>query len=243
MILNNKSNSFIQYVGSGIYSNNPFSKDVDNSFSEVSKYFNSAISEHIEKILVRDVTLKSYASSLGYIREQNISAVAYSSFLKSEKFIPRKFDTKSNTIYDDVADFKMAVVEKFKSSIMSEELEFGVIGNTTKDIKKFLAINKDYTVNAITQYALDNFDNANVVYSVLHTLAHVDYSLIAPAGATFAMSATLHPNINIKDFAIQCFDMWESKESLGYLKIIKIETSWLNDYLQEVIKHIERLNG
>jgi hypothetical protein len=70
----------------------------------------------------------------------------------------------------------------------------------------------------------------------------MDYNLIEPAGVTFAISATLHPNLDIKDYAIQCFDMWESKKSLGYLKIIEIDSPWLNDYLQEVITNIESIH-
>lgn len=242
MIASNKSDGFIQSINNSIDKNNTFYTRIDSSLSNKSMYFNDIFTQRINTIINREINIKSHTSILDYILEQNLSSSTSISFSKLRKFQPRKFNTTSRTIYDDVANFKMAVVEKFKSDIASEELEFGVIGKTTKDVREFLAINKDCTVNAITQYAMDNFENADIVYSVLHTLAHLDYNLIEPAGVTFAISATRHPNLDIKDFAIQCFDMWESKKSLGYLKIIKIESLWLNDYLQEVIGNIERIH-
>lgn len=237
-----KSDGFIQSLNSSINKNNIFYTQIDSSLSNKNMYFNDVFSQRANAIINREINIKSHTSILDYILEQNLSSSTSVSFSKLRKFQPRKFNTTSKTIHDDVVNFKMAVVEKFKSNIASEELEFGIIGKTTKDTKEFLVINKDYTVNAITQYAIDNFENANIVYSVLHTLAHLDYNLIEPAGVTFAITAALHPSLEIKDFAIQCFDMWESKKSLDYLKIIEIESLWLNDYLQEVIANIESIH-
>lgn len=238
MIASNHANSFVHFINN----DSIYATRIDYSLNNKSIYLDNTLSHYTSIDINQEVNIKNYTSIFDYAIKQSFNSSTSSSFSKLERFQPKKFDTKSKTIYDNVAEFKMAVVEKFKSDIMSEELEFGVIGNTTKNIKEFIAINKDYTVNAITQYAIDNFENVDAVYSVLHTLAHIDYNFIEPAGATFALSATLHPNVAIKDIAIQCFDMWESKKSLGYLKIIKIESPWLNDYLQEVIANIESIH-
>lgn len=228
MILNSESNVFVQYIDNGpnkeiIFDDNSFIQYEDNSLNT-------------------NIIIDKNISILDYIKNKHIKEVS-PNLLSKSKLQLRKFDSAPNTIFDNLTEFKRAVVKKFKISILSEELDFGVIGKTTKNMEEFLLINPDYTVNAITQLALDNFDDVNLVYSVLHTLAHVKYNLIAPAGVTFALTASRHKNIEIQDFSIQCFDMWESKDSLGFLKVIEIDTPWLNDYLQEVITNIESIDG
>ena len=195
-----------------------------------------------DHILNKNFTYKNNISIFDYLKNKNMNELSYNLLFKSKRIQTNKLSSDNNTVFEDIKEFKNAVIHKFKTSIVSEDLEFGLIGNTTVEMKKFLLINADYTINALSQFAIDNFDNINIVYSVLHTFAHLEYDLIKPGGITFALAASQHQNIEIQDFSIQCFDMWENKDSLGYLKIITIKTPWLNNYLQEVIENIESIN-
>ena len=136
-------------------------------------------------------------------------------------------------------NFTEKLLYEFKACIYTEELEFGFIGNTTKLIEKYIKLNKDLTLNSLSKFGLDNFNNIKIIYAILHTFAHLRYNLVEPIGPTFALAVLSHKNIEIKDFSIQCFEIWNDKKTLSYLKSIKIEEEWLNSYFKSVITSIE----
>jgi hypothetical protein len=129
---------------------------------------------------------------------------------------------------------------EFRKISSNEDLEFGKIGITTELVRKHLKIDKDVILKELQAIGLENIEDKDIVFAVIHSFAHLDYDLVYPAGPVFALAICgVHKDIEIKDFAIQSFEIWNNKSSLTYLKAINIENSWLKEYLNEVILLIE----
>lgn len=134
---------------------------------------------------------------------------------------------------------KAYFIKAYINSIKNEDLEFGILGHTTELVKNFLKYNKGLILTELQNLALKNSKDKRLVYSVLHTFAHLEYDLVYPYGPIFALGISRHKDADIQDFSIQCFEIWCNKDSLNYLEQIHIDTPWLNEYLQKTIKYIK----
>jgi len=155
-------------------------------------------------------------------------------FIEDYSFIKKDDFSKDQTLLE----FR----KEFRKMALSEDLEFGKLGKTTELVKQYLKIDKDNIINELQSMGLENIKDKNIIYAIIHTFAHIDYKLVYPAGPVFALAICgVHEDIEIKDFAIQSFEIWENKSSLGYLKAIKVDIPWLKEYLDEIILQIEEM--
>lgn len=46
--------------------------------------------------------------------------------------------------------------------------------------------------------------------------------------------------LSVRDKAIQCFERWNSKKGLAYLRNVSCYPKWLQNYVDKVIMYIER---
>ena len=165
------------------------------------------------------------------------NSLGFNEYLKSiivEKSITTELLNKKQT-NDSVKKFRNKVIQLS----LNEDLEFGKIGMSTKYVSEQLSKDKGELLQELQDIALENMDNKHLVYSIIHTFAHLEYDVVYPTGPVFALAMSRHEDIEIRDCSIQCFEMWNKKKSLNYLKLIKIEEEWLNEYFQEVIKDLE----
>ncbi len=146
--------------------------------------------------------------------------------------------TNSETI-ENVEKIRSYFVKAYIDSIKNEDLEFGITGHTTELVKNFLAFNKGLILTELQNLVLKNFKDKRLVYSALHTFAHLEYDLVYPQGPIFALAMSRHKDIVIQDFSIQCFEMWCNKSSLDYLEQVSIDSIWLSEYLQKTIEYIQ----
>ena len=218
----------------------------------VDKYFNTGYVDRLTKnqfVGQNSTYIKSIDRSLssghidGWLVNQYVEQnLKINPLHTSTKFIKKPLtSTRYDSHLQDTweREFSEQLLYEFKASIHTEELEFGFIGKTTKLIENYIKLNKDLTLNSLSKFGLDNFNNIKILYAILHTFAHLRYNLVEPIGPTFALATLNHKNIEIKDFSIQCFEIWNDKKTLSYLKVIKIEEEWLNHYFQSVITSIE----
>ena len=68
----------------------------------------------------------------------------------------------------------------------------------------------------------------------------VPYEAISPKGQMKAMGLLVKKSLSVRDKAIQCFEKWNSKKGLAYLKNISCSPIWLQKYVDKVIMYIER---
>lgn len=229
---------------------NTFMPNIANKYEDYSEYFSnkknyfSYDSDSYTSSISRDIEHNSF-NNMKILNVDNY--IFFKSLIKIEKshinpislFKEKQFESENKNDLDKKNDFKENFTFHLKKHIENESLEFGLISKTTLFVKEFLLENKDETLSILSSLLLSNFNDIKFVYSILHTISHLDYDLIYPGGVLMAFTASRHKDIEIQDFAIQCFEMWNNKDSLGYLNMIIIDTPWLDEYFKKVITYIE----
>lgn len=131
--------------------------------------------------------------------------------------------------------------DEFRRLIYKEDIEFGYYSKTCEFVEKELLKDKISVLNVFLDKTLKFTDDKYVLFAILHTISHLDYALVYPNAQYIPMAMINHKDLEIKDYAIQCFEIWESKDSLAYLKDLELQSKSLQSYLTKVIKYIEEI--
>ena len=113
--------------------------------------------------------------------------------------------------------------------------EFGFENELDCFLRESLAKNAMTTKQLLNQIFLQHFEEVPVVVGVLRAIAHLEYPEIYPTGPTMALAALSHRDVEVRECGIRAFENWESPEGLVYLRVIRCEERWLQDYLERVI--------
>lgn len=98
----------------------------------------------------------------------------------------------------------------------------------------------DCISDAIMHVYESDIGEPHMLEGILTMVASVPYDAISPKGQIIAMGLLTHKSLSVRDKAIQCFEKWNSKKGLAYLKNISCTPRWLQTYADKVILYIER---
>lgn len=155
---------------------------------------------------------------------------------------PLSIKIDDNSSLSKISNFTSKLFfEQFRSLIYSEDLEFGYYSKTCDFVEKNIKENKELVLNSFLENTLKNSNDKYILFAILHTISHLDYELVFPHAQFIPLSLINHKDLEIRDYSIQCFEIWESKESLTYLKNLNLESHSLQNYLNNVISYIESL--
>lgn len=98
----------------------------------------------------------------------------------------------------------------------------------------------DFVADALMSIYSSCLDDAHVLEGILTMISCVPYEAISPKGQIMAMGLLTNKALSVRDKAIQCFEKWNSKKGLDYLKSIECSPAWLQKYVNKVIMYIER---
>lgn len=98
----------------------------------------------------------------------------------------------------------------------------------------------DYVADAIMSVYSSSLSDAHTLEGILTMISCVPYDAIEPEGQVMARGLLTHKELAVRDKAVQCFERWNSKKGLDYLKNIDCSPSWLQKYVEKVIMYIER---
>lgn len=97
----------------------------------------------------------------------------------------------------------------------------------------------DCTMGWLMQVYEANYHRPNILIGILHMLSHFSYNVVNPYGPIMALALLQHKSSSVREFAIKAFENWSNKDSLVFLKNIRCDQTWLQEYLNEVISDIE----
>ena len=100
-------------------------------------------------------------------------------------------------------------------------------------------VGADCTMGWLMQVYEMNYNHSNILIGILHMISHFSYSTVKPYGPIMALALLQHKSSAVREFAVKAVENWNSKDSLVFLKNIKCDQQWLQDYLDEVIFDIE----
>ena len=71
-------------------------------------------------------------------------------------------------------------------------------------------------------------------------LGILSYEQASPQGQIMALGLLQHENFSVRDKAIQTFERWNSKKGINILSHLNCDDIWLQNYIDKVIKYLER---
>lgn len=109
-----------------------------------------------------------------------------------------------------------------------------------KPIKERLAQDKFGTQFLLAQLYFNSRNNPRVRDVLLRTIGYIDDADIQPIGYYLATNAILTGDTELQEYGVRCLERWGTKECLNVLKIAKVSEPWLQDYINAVIRDIEK---
>jgi hypothetical protein len=128
----------------------------------------------------------------------------------------------------------------FISLVKNEDFEFGQKSESIKIVENELKKNRIATQNWLNDLYLQYFPtDEKILMGVLRIIEYFDEDVLSPVSHTIAL-ASLHKSDEIKEVCIRIFENWGSIRSYEILKGIKTDIKWLQAYINQVIKDIEK---
>lgn len=128
----------------------------------------------------------------------------------------------------------------FLSIIKSEDFEFGQRSESINLVEEQLKINQVATQNWFNKLYLKYFaSNDTILLSLLRIVEYVDKDLLYPTGQTMALASLSHRNDEVKEMGVRILESWCCAESYEILKNLKVESTWLQEYINQVLIDIK----
>lgn len=191
--------------------------------------------------------------------EKNINISNENNYLRNDSwslsFKTNNFNTKNNVVTFDkkvlgyIAQFEkesrdkiiLQYANEIRILIKNDEFLDGELSNSELYmIDAYKQGNLDYVIDAIMYVYSNNLLDKHMLEGILSMIASVPYDIIFPKGQIMAMGLFVNKELSVRDKAIQCFERWNSKKGLNFLKSVNCDPKWLQKYVQKVIMYIER---
>lgn len=135
--------------------------------------------------------------------------------------------------------FENKCYSKLINILQWQDMEYGCISEAEEYINSIKSGNLVAFYNWLNKVFIRNLHNPHVTLGILYAISHMPYEEVYPNGPLMAMTVMSHNNIEIREAAIRVFEQWDNKDQVSYLKSIRIEEKWLDEYLKKVISNIE----
>ena len=135
---------------------------------------------------------------------------------------------------------KNKVSPLFISLVKNEDFEFGQKSESIKIVENELKKNRIATQNWLSDLYLQYFPtDEKILMGILRVIEYFDEETLSPASHIIAL-ASLNKSDEIKEVCVRIFENWGSIKSYEILKSIKTDIKWLQSYINQVIKDIEK---
>jgi hypothetical protein len=129
----------------------------------------------------------------------------------------------------------------FISLVKNEDFEFGQKSESIKMVDNELKENKLATQHWLNDLYIQYFSaDEKVLIGILRVFEYFSEDVFSPASHTIALASISNKSDEIKEIGIRIFENWGSVKSYEILKGIKTDTKWLQAYINQVIKDIEK---
>lgn len=187
-----------------------------------------------------DVTIDSSAFSTIDVLDASLSTIPILGTLLSTLIR----DIPTGLInFREIEECRKRFTETLLQLIHEEIFEFGMENEADTFVQGNLRYNPVFTKEWLNHILLEHFDDVEVATGILRIVSHLKYEEIYPTGPTMALSVLNHKNAGIQECGIRAFENWGNADSLEYLKHIRCEEEWLQDYLEQVVSDLEECHA
>lgn len=120
--------------------------------------------------------------------------------------------------------------------------ESGVAGNSEIYFSKLMEKDRTFALGMINDAFLRYINDEYIIVNILHTISHFDYEDVYPEAQTMALIAISNKNVCVQEFAIKCYENWQSKEAIHILESTQYTRDWLSEYANDVIDDLKELS-
>lgn len=129
--------------------------------------------------------------------------------------------------------------KQFISYIQEDDFEYGVESKASSLVKEQMKINSTAVKDWLNRIYINNFANSTILIGLLRIIARFERKELFPIGETMAIAALSHRDEIVQESGIRAFEAWGGRSSLKILKSIDTNSSWVGEYLKEVISDLE----
>jgi hypothetical protein len=129
--------------------------------------------------------------------------------------------------------------DKLLDLIATEDFEYGVISKSEILVKEQLKNNSAATKLWLNSIYLRNFKSPEILIGILRIISRFPQKTFEPIGHTVAIASLAHKNEEVVETAIRVFENWGGVSSLDILQSVQINSKWLDDYRNAVVKDIQ----
>ena len=172
----------------------------------------------------------------------------YSSFEDTNNYF-QKIITPDLSVLDSIVSSENRAKERivkqylneFRNLILQDEFIDGEISKSEQYMQELYRSGQiNYASESLMLLYSQSLSDEHILEGILTVISCVPYDAIAPQGQIMAVGLLSNKILSVRDKAIQCFERWNSKKGLSYLRSLDCHPSWLQKYVGKVISYIER---
>lgn len=214
-----------------------------------STFYYFPISSSLHRSITESFEIKKDASTDSGFSAQQSTEMKQASFQTTNFKDTKKTLSFGTAVLDYIAQAKIETRDKIVSQyaneirglIQQDEFFDGEVSQSEHYmIEAYERGQMDYIADALMTIYSSSLGDAHMLEGILTMISCVPYEATAPKGQIMAMGLLTNKTLAVRDKAIQCFERWNSKKGLGYLKNIVCSPNWLQKYVEKVIMYIER---
>lgn len=173
-------------------------------------------------------------------KRENYDSVFFSHFINSSRIDTNYIVSEERINEERVLYLDREVSPLLISYIKNEDFEFGQNCESIRVVEKELGINKTAAQAWFNQLYLRYFkSNEAILIGLLRILEYIGEDLY-PMGQTIAIASLSHKDNEVKELGVRILETSISLDNYNILKNILVDTKWLQDYIDQVIKDFEK---
>jgi len=207
----------------------------------VSDFSNSLFENQETDVLDLPQKVKTNYFKFDFEREINTTNnLNYFLFDHEIQLSNEQISSSENRINQNRENFlRNSITPTFINLLREEDFEFSYKTRSEEILIEQFKINALATRNWLNELFIKYFSDEVILIGILRIIGRFNEQTIFPQGQTIALAAFSHESDEVKELGIRAFEKWCSYESLTILKKIKVETTWLQDYVNQVIIDLE----
>lgn len=126
------------------------------------------------------------------------------------------------------------------SLLKYENVEYGVKSEGEKLIREQIENNCSVALNWISDLYISSFNDDKILIGLIKIIGNIEESTISSVGQVIALASLSHKNNEIKELGVRAFENWASPKSYSVLSNLNVGQGWLQDYINQVVKDLEK---
>lgn len=162
-----------------------------------------------------------------------------SNFIVEENYTNFIYDeNKINQTRQDYLNFKITPL--LLSLLKYEDVEYGIKSEGEKLIREQIENNPTVALNWISDLYISSFNDDKILIGLIKIIGNIEESVISSVGQIIALASLSHRNNEIKELGVRAFENWASPKSHSVLSNLNVGQGWLQDYVNQVVKDLEK---